>query len=199
LTLAATWVGAWAFALLVAVAAALAAWEWTRLCGGSWRWMIAGVIYIGLPVAAILWLRAQDRETALWLLLVVWAVDIGAFAVGSAIRGPRLAPRISPNKTWSGLVGGIVAAAAVGWGLALGFVLPVNPAVLAGLSALLALVAQAGDLLESGIKRHFSVKDTSALIPGHGGLLDRIDGVMTAAPAAAAFCLIGGGGITQWR
>ena len=200
LTLAATWIGSWVFALLVGAGAAIAAWEWIRLCGWSLWWIVAGAAYIGLPVAALLWLRlgtGQDRETALWLLLVVWATDSAAYAAGRLVGGWRLMPTISPNKTWAGLIGGIAGAALVG--AAAGAVLGLDARILAGAGALLALVAQGGDLLESAIKRRFGAKDSGTLIPGHGGLLDRIDGLMTAAPVAAVLCLVEGGGITTWR
>jgi phosphatidate cytidylyltransferase len=195
----ATWWGSWAFALLVAVGAVIAAWEWTRLVSWSPGWVAAGVVYIGVPVLSILWLRGQDRETAFWLLLVVWATDIVAYAAGRIIGGWKLMPRVSPKKTWAGLIGGTIGAAIVGGATAAVLHLAIEPWMLAGASAILALIAQAGDLLESAVKRHFDAKDSSALIPGHGGILDRIDGLLAAAPAAAVFCLALGGGITAWR
>ena len=195
----ATWVGSWAFALLVAAGAVIVAWEWTRLVGRSPSWIAGGVVYIAVPVAAILWLRDQDRETAFWLLLVVWATDTVAYAAGRLIGGWKLYPRISPRKTWAGLVGGIIGAALVGGLVAVGLSLAISPWALAAASALLSLVAQGGDLFESAVKRRFDAKDAGTLIPGHGGLLDRVDGLMAAAPVAALFCLVSGGGITEWR
>lgn len=199
LALAAVWIGSWVFAILVGAGAAVAAWEWTRLCGWSATWMAAGALYIGLPVAALIWLREQDqgRVTAFWLLLVVWTTDVAAYAAGRLIGGWRLMPSVSPNKTWAGLLGGIAGAALVG--AALAAVLGFDALLLAGAGAALALVAQGGDLMESAVKRRFGAKDSSRLIPGHGGLLDRIDGLMTAAPVAAAMCLVAGGGIPAWR
>jgi phosphatidate cytidylyltransferase len=196
LALAAVWIGSWVFAILIGAGAAVAAWEWTRLCGWSLWWTVAGIAYIGLPVAALIWLRDQDRATTFWLLLVVWATDSAAYAAGRLIGGWRLMPSISPNKTWAGLVGGIVGAALVGGAVGAG--LGIDAWVLAATSAALALVAQGGDLLESAIKRHFGAKDTGSLIPGHGGLLDRIDGLMAAAPTVAVICLAAGGGISAW-
>ncbi len=117
----------------------------------------------------------------LFLAAIVWGGDIGAYLVGRLVGGPRLAPRISPGKTWSGALGGTLVAVLAG--------LAVRPghALLAGLVALLlSVAAQAGDLLESGLKRRFGVKDSGRLIPGHGGLLDRLDGVLTSAPLLAA-------------
>ena len=199
LTLAAAWIGAWVFAALIAAGAAIAAWEWTRLVGSSAAWLGAGIFYIGLPVLALLWLRGQDRETALWVLLVVWATDSAAYACGRAIGGWRLIPQVSPNKTWAGLIGGTLGGAAAGWAAGAAFGVAPNRVALAALSGLLALAAQGGDLLESAVKRRFGVKDTGRLIPGHGGLLDRVDGLMAAAPMAALICLAGGGGLAQWR
>jgi len=195
----ATWIGSWVFALLIAVGAVIAAWEWMRLVGWSAGWMAGGVVYIGVPVAALLWLRDQDRETAFWLLLVVWVTDTLAYATGRLIGGWKLFPRISPRKTWAGLIGGVAGAALTGGLAAAVLRLAVAPWALAVASALLALVAQGGDLFESAVKRHFHAKDTGTLIPGHGGLLDRVDGLLAAAPVAALFCLVLGGGITAWH
>lgn len=160
-------------------------------------WMVVGAFYVGLPSLALIWLRDQGRDTVFWLLFLVWATDIGAYAAGRAIGGPKLAPRISPKKTWAGLAGGMVSAALVGYATGL---LDDGPAgLLAGLSALLAVVAQAGDLAESWVKRHFGVKDSSGIIPGHGGVLDRLDGLLATAPVVAVVCLAMGGGLSLWR
>lgn len=136
-----------------------------------------GVAYVGLGAIALLFLRGQPHgfALALWALLVVWATDIGAFFAGRRIGGPKLAPRISPNKTWAGLAGGVLAAAVVGGAWA---AVTHLPAMAFWLAPVLAIVAQAGDLLESGMKRRAGVKDSGALLPGHGGVLDRIDGVL---------------------
>ncbi len=149
-------------------------------------WPPLGVVYIAVPCIAVIWLRAAPSlglETIIWLFAVVWATDIGAYFAGRGIGGPKLAPRISPKKTWAGLGGGVVAAGAVGAVTASG----------------LAVVAQIGDLAESGVKRHFGAKDTSRLIPGHGGVLDRLDGLMTAAPVVALVALISSEGALVWR
>jgi phosphatidate cytidylyltransferase len=160
-------------------------------------WMIAGVFYIGLPSLALVWLREQGRETLFWLLFVVWATDIGAYAAGLTIGGPKLLPQVSPKKTWAGLLGGILSAAVVGALTGLG--IDVSPWGLAGVSGGLAIVAQGGDLAESWVKRHFGVKDSSAIIPGHGGVLDRLDGLLATAPVVALICLTFGGGLPLWR
>ncbi len=166
------------------------------------RWVAAGVIYISVPVVALVWLRSDPggERLILWLMATVWATDIGAFFAGRLIGGPKLAPRISPKKTWAGLIGAMVSAGLVG-ALADLFV-PGTPgaAALAAAGAALAVVAQAGDLGESWVKRSFGAKDSSGLIPGHGGLLDRVDGLLAAAVALAAWqWLSGGGGVLAWR
>jgi phosphatidate cytidylyltransferase len=160
-----------------------------------------GVLWISLPCIALLWLAADPavgRPTVLWILGLVWATDIGAYAVGRALGGPRLAPRFSPNKTWAGLAGGVVCAAAAGAVTAL---LLGNSAMAAVvlLSGALAVVAQAGDLVESVAKRRFGVKDSSGLIPGHGGLLDRLDGMLAVVPAVALLSILGGSGVLTWQ
>lgn len=159
---------------------------------GAWM-ALGGPFYLGLPCLAMLWLRADpDRGflTVMWVLVLVWAVDSAAYAAGRAIGGPRLAPAVSPRKTWAGLAGGIAAGAAVGLVFA-ALVESASPAPLAAAGAGLALVEQAGDLVESAIKRRFNVKDTGSLIPGHGGLLDRVDGLMTVSLAVAALSMGG--------
>lgn len=151
--------------------------------------LAAGLFYIGLPVTALMFLRGVEGEGLLlagWALSLVWATDIGAFFVGRSVGGPKLAPRVSPSKTWSGLAGGVLSALAVGYILHLQFGLP---SVLAAASGLLAVAAQLGDLFESWLKRRAGVKDSSNLLPGHGGVLDRLDGVVTAAPVAALIVL----------
>ena len=164
-------------------------------------WPAAGVVYVAVPCIAAIWLRAAPGlgfETIVWLFAVVWATDVGAYFAGRGIGGPRLAPRISPNKTWAGLAGGIAAAALTGMVTAYVLGLP-DRAMLVMFSALLAVVAQGGDLAESLVKRHFGAKDSGRLIPGHGGVLDRLDGLMSAAPAVAAAALVSGEEVLAWR
>lgn len=146
----------------------------------------AGVLYSGLPAVALLWLRANEPhgfQAVLFIILVVAATDTAAFAFGRLIGGPRLAVTISPNKTWSGLAGGIGAGAATA--AIFGLLIGAPPAGLALTGALMGLVAQAGDLAESALKRAFGVKDTSGLLPGHGGFMDRMDGLVSVAVAVA--------------
>lgn len=152
------------------------------------------IAYVGAASLAFLWLRglpAHGLGLTLWLVVSVWATDIGALAAGRGIGGPRLAPALSPGKTWAGLAGGMASAALIGAAFALaleplGVRLPWRGAAVTATSgAALAVAAQAGDLLESGYKRYFGVKDTGHLLPGHGGLLDRADGLLGASLALA--------------
>lgn len=238
------------FALMIACAGAVLAWEWTRLCGGGrfgalgvilaavvvaaaalgWRhvawigvvacaagavlvyvvaaidrahpgWAALGALWIGWPCVALVWLRDQHggSRMILWLLVTVWATDIGAYFAGRIVGGPRLAPRISPNKTWAGLAGAIFSSAVVG--IVASLAMRGAPAALALAigGATLAVIAQAGDLGESWIKRRFGAKDSSDLIPGHGGLFDRVDGLLAAALALALWQWTSGGGILAWQ
>jgi phosphatidate cytidylyltransferase len=153
----------------------------------------AGALYICVPMLSLLFLRGRGDGIGLllafWALGAVWATDIGAYFAGRAIGGPKLAPRISPGKTWSGLGGGVVAALLFGFILHVWTGLPVR---LAAASGVLAAVAQAGDLFESWLKRRAGVKDSGTLLPGHGGLLDRLDGAVAAAPLAALLVALPG-------
>ena len=154
-------------------------------------WTGLFVLAVGVPGIALIWLReAQGAAVAMALLGTVWATDVGAYFSGTLIGGARLAPRVSPGKTWAGLIGGI--ACAIVWAAAfphlLGGVRPM-PAVLAA-AGCLAVLAQLGDLGVSAAKRRFGLKDASGLIPGHGGVLDRIDGLLTTGPALALLHLV---------
>lgn len=190
----AAWRGFPWYDLLIGLMAALALGEWLRLTGG-WRrpgWALAGILYVGLPVAALLWIRHDPvwgLPTILWLFATVAAIDTGAYFAGKSIGGPKLAPLISPNKTWAGLGGACVAAAMCGLIAALILGTDIGPAML--LSALIAPVAQIGDIAESAVKRYFGVKDSGSILPGHGGILDRIDGLVAAAVFLAAIRLAG--------
>jgi phosphatidate cytidylyltransferase len=183
---------------------------WVLLCLGAWVAVGVsafrkladraaddgfGVLYLGAPMVALLWLRSGDggRGWVFSLLAATWAADIGAYAGGNLIGGPKLWPRISPNKTWAGFISGLVCAMAAAEGVAWGLGGLGGPVVgwawLAGLIA--GLATMAGDLCESMIKRRFGVKDSGDIIPGHGGLLDRVDGLIFATVAMAAVRLAG--------
>lgn len=148
-----------------------------------------GVVYTGLPVLALLLIREQPNGLlfTIWAMALVWMCDIGAFFAGRSFGGTRLAPQISPNKTWAGFVGGIIAAAAFGavlhvyWGL---------PWRLTLATPVLAILAQGGDLYESWLKRQAGVKDSGSMLPGHGGLMDRLDGLIPVAPVAAFLVML---------
>ncbi|MDF7773964.1 phosphatidate cytidylyltransferase [Sphingomonas sp. AOB5] len=148
-----------------------------------------GVAYVGLPALALIVLRAEPNGFLLtfWAMALVWACDSGAYFAGRAIGGPKLAPGISPNKTWAGFIGGVAAAGVFAIVLVLLFDLPVALAIA---TPLLAMLAQVGDLYESHLKRVAGVKDSGNLLPGHGGLLDRLDGLVAVAPVAALLVLL---------
>lgn len=185
--LTAEWFGGTVFAVFVAAVATVMYYEWARLVRGwGLQWHVAGFFYALLPALALLWVRERAGQPlsdtgfalVLWAFIVTWAADIGAFFVGRAFGGPKLAPRISPNKTISGLVGGVVAATLLGgiWAQFNGL----HWAWLV-LAPVFALAAAGGDLFESWLKRQAGVKDAGALIPGHGGVLDRLDGLVPVA------------------
>ena len=180
------------FAFLVAAVATLMFYEWTRIVRG-WgaTWYIAGFFYALLPALALLWIRERDAHglaLLVWAFIVTWMTDIGAYFVGRRFGRRKLAPSISPNKTVEGLWGGIAAATLGGgaWVLAT----QLGPALL-GAAPLLAVAAQAGDLFESRMKRRAGVKDSGAWLPGHGGALDRLDGLVPVAVLTAAAQLMG--------
>lgn len=196
---------AWIVALVGCGAAAMTA----RLLGARTGDAGFGVLYLAAPALALIWLRGPlgDEAGRWWTLLVLtvaWAADGAAFLVGSTLRGPKVWPRISPNKTWSGLIGGVAAGAAAAWGMASIWSVVVHsgprPDVLAVTigGGLVAFATMAGDFLESMLKRRFGVKDSGDLIPGHGGLLDRVDGLMTAVLAVAAIRLAFDAGALNW-
>jgi len=153
-------------------------------------WVLMGLLYIGIGGIALLWARFMGMKHAYFLFLTVWVTDIGAYLAGQLIGGPRLAPEISPKKTWAGLFGGMAFAALFGYGVATGFGSTQTWGAVK-LALVLAVVAQLGDLFESYVKRQMSVKDSGRLIPGHGGVLDRIDGLLFAAVFFVLLYLIG--------
>jgi phosphatidate cytidylyltransferase len=151
-----------------------------------------GALYIGAPLLALMWLRGHDlgaRWTVL-VLAVAWGADITAFLVGNALKGPKLWPQFSPNKTWSGFIGGLVAATFASLMVAHFWPLQLSAPMAMALGLFAGLATMAGDLWESMLKRRFGVKDSGDLIPGHGGLLDRVDGLMFAFLAVAVARLV---------
>ncbi len=194
------WAGELVWTFVVLLAGLLMMREWSAMAR-SWSvlpLLVTGGLWIMPAVAALIWLRDQGQGglvRVLFVFCVVWASDIGAYMVGRLIGGSKLAPGISPGKTRSGAVGGLLCAVLVGLGAAwiAGGPLATTAAIAGGMG----LVAQAGDLLESAVKRHFGVKDSGSLIPGHGGLLDRLDAVLAAAPVAAV--LVAWRGVELWR
>jgi phosphatidate cytidylyltransferase len=162
-------------------------------------WYIAGTAYVTAPPVALTILRHDTAglETIIWIIALVVAADTGGYLVGRTVGGPKLAPRISPNKTWSGLGGAVAGAALVG--LLTAFILNhTNVLMLTLISAVIGLLEQGGDLVESAFKRHFGVKDTSQIIPGHGGVLDRVDGLLAVAVAVLVINLWAGGSVLAW-
>jgi phosphatidate cytidylyltransferase len=150
--------------------------------------MIGGLLYVGIPTFAMLSLGWVWTLLVLWVFVVTWATDILAYFAGRSIGGPKLAPRISPNKTWAGLVGGVAGAALFGWLVATWFDL--EPLFLwAG--GPMGAIAQAGDLYESWVKRRAGVKDSGTILPGHGGVLDRLDGLLAVALATTLLLMAG--------
>ena len=188
----ALWLGGWPFAVFVALVAAGVFWEWWDLVLrfatvplGRALWIAAGLVYLFVAAVALIELREDSLAIACQLLLMVIAVDVGAYFAGRTIGGPKIAPKISPSKTWAGLAGGIVAAS-VAHAAVMPLTDPDFPTLsalpIAGLSllggALVAVIAQLGDFFESRMKRKAGVKDSGSLIPGHGGLFDRVDGLV---------------------
>ncbi len=175
--------------LALAIGAILA----TLLSPGRGGFLSAlGVLYAGFPALAMIWLRS-DHDLGLvaviFLIVCVVAADTAAFVSGRLLRGPLLWPEVSPNKTWAGFAGAVLASAIVGacfWAAVPGGSMP----RLAAAGALLAVIAQAGDLFESGLKRRFGAKDAGSILPGHGGIMDRVDGLVAAAAAVALAAMI---------
>lgn len=184
------WPQAW-FAWAVLGAGMIAVAILASLRGERALWQGGGVLYIGGPALALLAGRAIPPQGALLmfgLFLIVWAADTGALIAGNLIGGPKLAPVLSPNKTWSGMLGGVAAAAAVE--AAYVFYLGGSAWKAALYGAGLAVVAHAGDLFESFVKRRFHRKDSGTIIPGHGGVLDRIDSMLAASVGLAVLVLV---------
>jgi phosphatidate cytidylyltransferase len=188
--------GGMLLAVVVAALATLMFYEWTRLTRGwGFGWYVGGFFYALLPALSLLWIRERTPPDAnhglyllIWVFIVTWSTDIGAYFTGRAIGKRKLAPSISPGKTVEGLYGGIAAATLIGgaWAVAMGL----GTALLV-LAPICAAAAQAGDLFESRMKRRAGVKDSGAWLPGHGGALDRLDGLVPVAVLTALAQLMG--------
>ena len=194
IAIAAAYFGGWPFAVFWAAAAAAVLWEWTKLVTGL-IWTIAGIGYAGIMLLAPLLLRTDNTYGFLALVLlfaIVWTTDILGYFAGRAIGGPKLLPAISPKKTWSGAIAGTLGAMIVAV-LVANYFGAFNTTAIAIIALLLSIMAQLGDLLESWVKRQFGAKDASHLIPGHGGVMDRLDGFWAAALVGCMIGLLHGG------
>lgn len=180
------------FAFFVAAAATAMFYEWTRITRG-WGagWYAGGFVYALIPALALLWIRERDAHGLIllvWAFIITWSTDIGAYFAGRRFGRRKLAPTISPGKTVEGLIGGVVAATIIGaaWVLANGL----GPTLIL-FAPFFAIAAQLGDLFESSMKRRAGVKDSGTWLPGHGGVLDRLDGLVPVAVLTAAAQLMG--------
>jgi phosphatidate cytidylyltransferase len=181
---------------LILLLVTISAFEWRDMTKTSYNkkfWLFLGLSYIVIPFLLLITIRDMQNgaNIVLWMLGVVWATDIAGMFVGRSLKGPKLAPKISPNKTWSGLIGGVICAMMIGFISSFMFAGGIKFFVF--FSGLLAVVEQIGDLFESKIKRHFGVKDSGDILPGHGGILDRIDGLLFVIPTVALFALLSWG------
>lgn len=184
--------GGLAIKFTILLVATLMSFEWNKITAktGSSKypalWKIIGMFYIAIPCTAILFIseQAHGNKILIWLLLTVWSADTSAFFSGKLIGGPKLAAKISPNKTWSGFLSSVAFSYFVGlWSVS--FLHPKSAHLLIALTMTLTIYAQVGDLVESWVKRRFSTKDSGRSIPGHGGILDRVDGIVLTAPKVA--------------
>lgn len=188
------YVGGLPFTLMIAAGAGIGIYEWSRMVLSDKKYraalMLFGIVYIGFSMGMMVWLRNfsdYGLYNMLTLLLIVWASDIFAYFTGKTIGGPKLAPKISPKKTWAGFIGSSIGAGIVATGLTCPLALEKWDVVTIGqmswmgyamMGFILAMFGQMGDLFISFIKRRYKVKDTGTLIPGHGGILDRIDALL---------------------
>lgn len=198
--LVATWTGGLWPALATGLIAGAGLLSMARLSGAQHPWLSTfGLAYVGASLVALAWLRGHDPhgwQDLLFVLPVIWASDIGGYALGKALGGPKLWPRISPKKTWAGVIGGFALAGLVGFAWAEGFGAPLEPTLV--VTALVAALGLAGDLFESALKRRYGFKDSGGLIPGHGGVLDRIDAALLAVPGFALLVALAGR-LTAWH
>ena len=208
----ALWLGGWVFTAFVVAVVLGVLWEWWGLVQriaktplGAALWLVAGVSYVGVAMAVLVAMRAYALHWGIFPILMVIAVDVGAYFAGRSIGGPKIAPSVSPSKTWAGLAGGVIFAAFAYylffdrlWRLGLADNAPyptVSDWFIKSLMAgtLIAIVAQSGDFFESWMKRRAGVKDSGSLIPGHGGLFDRVDGLLAVLFVGGVLWLAAGG------
>ena len=185
-------IGGFVYYMTVIIMAILMGFEWNDMLNSAkdikykLAWKITAILYTATPCASLIFIinRYQGHKIVTWLIITIWITDIFAYICGRSIGGPKLLSRVSPNKTWSGLLGGVLAAAIFGY-FAGNYLASEHPRMLIGLTTLLAIYAQIGDMIESWIKRIFDIKDSGNMIPGHGGILDRVDGIILTAPKVA--------------
>ena len=186
LALAVSWIGGAVFALFWLVVAIGVLMEWVRITSSQPLWIAGGVLYAAVFFGSMVFLRNDPHfgfVVMVWLFAIIWTVDIAAYFVGRTIGGPKLWPAVSPNKTWSGAIGGTIGGLVAGTAVILLAALALRPAHGAVMLAIV-VAAQLGDLMESAVKRRFGVKDSGQLIPGHGGLMDRCDSLVAASAVA---------------
>ncbi len=186
------------FSSLITLTALLMGMEWVHIVNSNplnlfkKMWYLIGIIYIALPSLSLIYLRQLDNGLSIltWLLLAVWASDVGAYLFGIAFGGPKICVRVSPSKTWSGALGAIIISCLVGSTYIIISSLDISGILIK--SIIISIIAQIGDFAESAFKRHFNVKDSGALIPGHGGMLDRVDSIVTCTTCVAIYHLMTG-------
>lgn len=176
------------FTIAIIAVAVLMAFEWITIVKTEEEnnmWRMLGLLYIILPCASLIYIRGAEKgaDIVLWLFLIVWATDIAGLIVGSTLGGPKIAPSISPKKTWSGAIGAVLASMFVG--LLSSVIFKQSALFFIIFSAMISVIEQVGDFTESKFKRIFGVKDSGNIIPGHGGVMDRVDGFTFAAPVVA--------------
>jgi phosphatidate cytidylyltransferase len=179
------------FLFLAIAVAILMTMEWLEMSKNMTdqkKWRLIGFCYIAIPIYSVIKLRNLNTEILFWMFAVIWSTDIFAFFAGKSLGGAKIAPTISPNKTWSGLIGGILASMIIGF--LSSFMFAGGAIFFIFLSAFLSIIEQLSDLLESKFKRIFGVKDSGNIIPGHGGILDRLDGMMLLSPMVLLMVLI---------
>ena len=178
--------GVWASILVVIIFTIMSSITINSFARSATAWSFLGVPYVALPVLAFQVLRHNDAwgpESIIWCMIIVWSADVLAYFSGRTIGGPKLAPRLSPKKTWAGLAGAVIGAMIAS--IVFSVIEKIALWPLVGLAAFMALAEQGGDIFESALKRRYEVKDSSDLIPGHGGALDRVDGLITVVFLAA--------------